>query len=155
PLPFLPPECQNAVVIQATLGHAEGQTFGLSAAAEPYVRRGDEFERHVRDVAALWGRRLLQSRLIFLAGDDVLHQPASQVAAYLDAIDRTLPIRRTSAADEPRFDGVHAFLDDFAGHRYDAGDWSGLAGQGLNRVSLGVESGDPAVRAAYGKEWRD
>ena len=38
PLPFLPPECQNAVVLQATLGHAEGRTFGLSSPAEPYVR---------------------------------------------------------------------------------------------------------------------
>ena len=91
PLPFLPPECQNAVVLQATLGHAGGRTFGLSPAAEPYVRSADEFSQHAREVAGLWGRRLLQSRLIFLAGGDVLYQPAEQVVAYLDHLAGRFP----------------------------------------------------------------
>ncbi len=38
PLPFLPPECQNAVVLQATFGNVGGISFGLSPTAEPYVR---------------------------------------------------------------------------------------------------------------------
>jgi hypothetical protein len=155
PLPFLPPECQNAMVLQATLGHADGRTFGLSTPAEPYVRNEEEFAQHVRDVAALWGRRLLQSRVIFLAGDDVLHRPVEQVECYLAAIGQALPIRRTAEEGEVRFEGVHAFLDDFAGHTYQVEDWRRLAEHGLTRVALGVESGDPRTRDVYGKRWDD
>jgi hypothetical protein len=155
PLPFLPPECQNAVVVQATLGHSDGRTFGLSKEAEFYVRSEPEFVQHVREVAGLWGRRLLQSRLVFLAGDDVLHRPVEEVESYLAAIGQTLPIRRKGDAIEVGFEGVHAFLDDFAGHGYGVEDWRRLARYGLIRVSLGVESGDPRTREAYGKRWDD
>jgi hypothetical protein len=155
PLPFLPPECLNAVVLQATLGHADGRTFGLTAPSEPYVRTREEFVRHVREVAALWGQRLLQSRQIFLAGDDVLVHPAADVEAYLDAINETLPIRGTGEAGELRFEGVHAFLDGFADCRYGTEEWLRLARRGLGRVSLGVESGDPEVRVVYDKHWKD
>ena len=76
PLPLLPPDCLNAVVLQATLGHAGGITFGLSAAAEHSVRSASEFEEHARTVAELLGRRTLQSRSVFLGGGDVLRRPA-------------------------------------------------------------------------------
>jgi hypothetical protein len=154
PLPFLPPECQNAVVLQATLGHAEGRTFGLSPAAEHRVRSTSEFARHVHDVSGLWGRRLQQSRTIFLAGGDTLHRPIEQVEAYLDALGRTFPIRNQDDGEDRCF-GVHAFLDDFRGFRSGREGWIRLAERRLIRVSLGVESGDPQVRAIYGKTWDD
>ncbi len=50
PLPFLPPECQNAVVLQATFGNVGGISFGLSPTAESYVRSPDEFEQHANEV---------------------------------------------------------------------------------------------------------
>ncbi len=63
PLPFLPPECQNAVVLQATLGHATGVGFGGSAASAAHTRvRSPSLNSIRNDVAALWGQRLLQSR---------------------------------------------------------------------------------------------
>ena len=46
PLPLLPPDCLNAVVLQATLGHANGITFGRGPAAEHYVRAPAEFAEH-------------------------------------------------------------------------------------------------------------
>ncbi len=153
PLPFLPPECQNAVVLQATLGHAGGQTFGLSKAAEPYVRGAEEFAQHAGEVARLWGRRLLQSRLIFLAGDDVLYQPLELVEAYLDQTGKTFPIGRKDDASEIGFEGVHAFLDDFLNPTMDREGWSRLRERGLSRVSLGIESGDANVRLLYSKHW--
>jgi hypothetical protein len=165
PLPFLPPECRNAVVLQATLGHAAGRTFGLSKAAEPYVRSPSEFAQHAREVSGLWGRRMAQSRLIFLAGDDVLHQTVEEVEAYLDVIARTYPIvpgtkeatEDHGSADEPpvRLEGVHAFLDEFSDRRWEPVTWGRLAARGLNRLSLGIESGDPRVRALNGKHWQD
>ncbi len=103
PLPFLPPECQNAVVLQATLGHATGVGFGGSPAAR-HSRVPAEFEQHARDVAALWGRRLLQSRVIFLAGNDVLHRPLTKSRAFLSAIGRTFPIEPRSRAGPRRIE---------------------------------------------------
>jgi hypothetical protein len=154
PLPFLPPECQNAVVLQATLGHAGGRTFGLSAASDHRVRSTSEFACHVHDVSELWGRRLQQSRTIFLAGGDTLHHPIEQIEAYLDAMGRTFPIRRPDEGEDQCF-GVHAFVDDFRDFRVGREGWIRLAERGLIRVSLGVESGDRKVRAIYGKTWED
>ena len=162
PLPFLPPECQNAVVLQATLGHAAGRSFGLGSASEHSVRIPTEFERHAREVAALWGRRLLQSRVIFLAGSDVLHQSPDDIAADLEAIGRHFPIEPDGGlakgrpeVDEtaPRLDGVHIFLDDFSRPLPDRAAWREFAARGLIRISLGVESGNPDVRTTYHKSW--
>jgi hypothetical protein len=147
PLPFLPPECQNAVVLQATLGHSEGRTFGLSPASEPHVRSVSEFFQHARDVAGLWNRRLLQSRGIFMAGGEVLHQSAGQIESYLDEIARTFA--------NQGLESVHAFLDDFRAPPYGREQWTRFAERGLSRVSLGVESGDPELRAMYGKGWEN
>jgi hypothetical protein len=164
-LPFLPPECQNAVVLQATLGHGR---FGSGRAPEaPHdARTVPEFEQHAGAAAALWGRRLLQSRSIFLAGSDVLHLPIEDVKGYLSAACRVFliePAARgseidpTTAGEETahRFDGVHVFLDDFVAPLPDRAGLGELAERGLFRVSLGIESGDPGVRALYCKSWDD
>jgi hypothetical protein len=163
PLPFLPPDCLNAVVLQATLGHADGRSFGMGSTAEYYVRTLKEFEQHAREVAALWGRRLLQSRVVFLAGSDVLRRPVEDIAAYLDTIRQVFPIQPKASTREgdlagidsntPRLEGIHAFLDDFTTPRPDRAAWCKFAERGLVRLSLGVESGDPSVRAVYGKNW--
>jgi hypothetical protein len=164
PLPFLPPECQNAVVLQATVGHAAGIAFGGASAHEPRSRTAAEFAQHAKDVAALWGQRLRQSRVLFLAGSDVLHQSVESIAALLTATGQTFPIEprmrggvRDRADDEvkPRFDGVHVFLDKFASPRPDRAGWRELAACGLVRISIGVESGDPDVRRIYQKSWVD
>jgi hypothetical protein len=165
PLPFLPPECQNAVVLQATLGCGNGGGFGSSAAAGQASSRSiSEFAQHVDDVAALWGQRLLQSHLLFLAGSDVLHQPVERVADLLRLIGERFPIEpktrgarpdRSADDEKLRFDGVHVFLEDFAVRPPSRAGWRGLVERGLIRISLGVESGDPGVRSIYRKTWED
>ena len=149
PLPFLPPECQNAVVLQATLGHAEGRTFGLSVRRPNRMcGRPEEFAQHTRDVAAFWGRRLLQSRVIFLAGE--------RRAAPAGRGDRSLS--RCRSAGRSRSSREHARADDERTTsastastrssttsrrlRPDRAGWRELAARGLVRISLGVESGD-------------
>jgi len=164
-LPFLPPECQNAVVLQATLGHAGGVTFGGSPASQPYVLSPAEFQHHATLVAALWGRRLMQSRFAFLAGSDVLRQPVENVVAYLDAITRTFPMaperltestRRATAEEAgPRLEGAAAFVDNLLPPRPDRSGWRELTERGLARVSLGIESGHPEVRTLYRKDYSD
>jgi hypothetical protein len=161
PLPFLPPDSQNPVIVQATLGHAGGVAFGQGRAAEHYVRTPAEFAEHARAVARMLGQRVAQSRNVFLAGSDVLRRPVPDVAAYLETIAQVFPIEPEASRlraqdrtdDTPRLDGVHAFLDNPSAPRPARDDWKRFAALHLRRVSLGVESGDPATRRLYRKDW--
>lgn len=162
PLPFLPPECQNAVVLQATLGDAQGVSFGLGPGSEHVVRTTAEFEAHVWAVSHLLGRRLLQSRLAFLAGSNVLRLPHETVSGYLETISRAFPIVRPTKGQTdhhekttPRLEGIHAFLDDFATPGLDLEALRAYRQRNLVHVSLGVESGDSQLRTRYGKTWTD
>ena len=149
--PVPPPDCQNAVILQATLGHADGLTFGGAPAAEHYVRSASEFQEHVRAVSRLLGRRILQCRGVFLGGSDVLRRPEDEVVGYLEAIRGTF----AGDPDASTRDEVHAFLDDFSPPRPDARAFRRFKEHRLHRVSLGVESGDPSIRRLYGKSWAD
>ena len=104
PLPFLPPECQNAVVLQATRGPRHGgRLWGLGGERGKLSFDLPSLQQHANDVAALWGRRLLQSRILFLAGSDVLHQPVESVRGSLDArIGQTIPDRAEDARSTAR-----------------------------------------------------
>jgi hypothetical protein len=159
-LGFLPPECQNAVVVQATLHDAAGVAFGGPERGPVHVRCLGEFQRHAARVAALWGRRLTQGRTLFLAGAGVLRQPIEAVAGYLDVIQGIFPIVSRPAglpveglAEDGSSAklGVHALLDDFLPPLPDCPGLRELANRGLARVSLLVESGDHKTRALYGK----
>lgn len=158
PIPLLPPDCLNAVVLQATLGHAHGLAFGGTTPAEHYVRSPDEFEAHAAAVAALYGRRTDQCKNVFLAGSDVLTRPAADVAAYLESVARHFPVKPSAAARRPdvdgapqSLDGIHAFLDVVPAPPLRADDAAHWASLGLKKVTLGLESGDPAVRSLYGR----
>jgi hypothetical protein len=161
PLPFLSPDCTSPVVLQATLGHEGGLTFGGAPPAEYAARTPAEFVEHARDVARLLGRRVEQCKAVFLGGSDVLRRPVADVAAYLEAAASVFPIEPAEGPRHPdpsgdtphRLGGVHAFLDRFTPPLPDRDAWRRLRALGLVGVSLGVESGDPAVRALYGKDW--
>jgi hypothetical protein len=163
PIPFLPPDCPNALVLQATLGHVDGRDFGRGRPAEHYVRSLDEFSEHCQAVAGILGRRVAQCRGVFLGGADVLHRPVAEVVEILKAIERCFPIgERATRVPRPmgRWDDVqpdlglvHVFLDDFAGPLPDREGWRRLKAAKLGRVSLGVESGDLEIRTTYGKSW--
>jgi hypothetical protein len=153
PMPFLPPECLTSVVLQATLGHTVEFGSGRASCAEPCRRTLGEFRQHARDVAALWGRRLLQARTIFLAGRDVLRSPEDDVLAYLNVIREVFLSDESESA--PRSEGVHVFLDDFGSGRPGQKAWAAFAALGLTRVSVGVVSGDSEVRSIHNQGWSD
>lgn len=154
PLPFTPPDCQKAIIVQATIGTPSARSFGGGPAHEHAVRSPAEFERHVQNVAELAGRRLLQTKGVFLAGADVLRRPGSDVLAYLDAIARALPLADEGEGDDRPRD-VYVFLDDFQSPVVDGETLKAAARLRLSRIALGVESGDPGIRRAYGKTWTD
>ena len=152
-MPFLPPECLTSVVLQATLGHTAEFGSGRAPSAKPSRRTPNEFRQHAREVAALWGRRLLQSRTIFLAGSDVLRLPQDDVLAYLSVVREVFMSDGGESA--PRFEGVHVFLDDFGPGLPGHSAWAAFAALGLTRVSVGVVSGDSEVRSLYHQGWSD
>lgn len=154
PLPFTPPDCQKAVVLQATLGTPNGRSFGGGPVHEHSVRGLPEFERHVRDVAALAGRRLLQTKGVFLAGADVLRRSGSDVLGYLEIIGRALPLSGDGEETNQLRD-IHVFLDDFQAPVIDGETLKAASRLRLTRIALGVESGDPEVRRKYGRAWTD
>ena len=79
PLPFLPPDCQNAVVFQAT---QDGRLVSADPDAEHVVRSHAEFQQPFRGRSPpCMGRRLLQTRIAFLASGDVLRHPVRDVLA--------------------------------------------------------------------------
>jgi hypothetical protein len=161
PLPTLPPDCPNAATLQATLGHATGRAFGGSRPSEFYVRSEGEFVEHALAVRGLLEGRLAQCRGVFLAGPDALRRPVDEVLAWLRAVGSTFPIGdRVEKARflgqeldevEIRLGAVHAFLDDFGPPLPDSEGWRALRASGLGKVTLGVESAEPEVRAKFGR----
>jgi hypothetical protein len=162
PLPFLPPDCQNAVVLQATHGNARGLGFGNSQASNHVILSPAEFQQHVAQVARLVGRRLLQTRIAFLASADVMRRPMDEVMACLKILGRTFAIAlRVQGQAEPileetpHIEAIYAFLDDFSSPRPGRGAFQAFRQCHLAHVSLGVESGDARVRSLYHKLWCD
>src|SRR5262249_18288232 len=91
PIPFLPPDAQASVVLQATVGHAAGVAFGQGAAQEHAVRSPGELAEHSRSVHRLLGERLQQCRSIFLTGADALRQGPDTTLVYLESIAGIFP----------------------------------------------------------------
>jgi hypothetical protein len=147
------------VIVQATLGDRDGRSFAGAPVRDHEVRDPDTFEEHVRGVARLHGRRLLQSRTAFLAGSDVLRLPGADLLAYLDVIGRELRPESEPGAEEgsgePWIESVHAFLDDFERPVVDEETLRRGYDRRLTRIALGVESGAPELRRLYGKGWAD
>lgn len=150
PLPLIPPDCPNAVVVQATVGNRDGRSFAGGPADAHVVRTPEEFEEHVRGVADLLGRRLLQSRSSYLAGTDFLRLPGPDILAHLEVLHRNL-----QSDGEHVVDDVHAFLDDFQAPVADATILRAAFRRRLTRIALGIESGAPELRRLYGKDWSD
>jgi hypothetical protein len=159
---FLPPDCQNAVVLQATSGSPTGLGFGNCPASVHVTRSPAEFQRHVQDVARLLGRRLVQTRIAFLASGDVLRRPADDVMSYLEFLGRTFSIAlrgksqvKPDSNNLPSIESIYTFLDDFRPPLPGPEEFQVFRRCHLGHISLGVESGSARVRGLYGKSWRE
>ena len=141
PLPLLPPDCTNAVIVASEVG---GNFMDH-----------DAFTRHTQVVSKLLGRRIEQCRSIFLAGRRALNGP---IESQIRAIANCFPIepRPDDRPDEPhRLAGIHTYLDDFATPPPDIDQLRVLRGLGLKRVSLGLDSGDVELRRSIGHDIDD
>lgn len=135
PVSILPPDQYLALVIQATEGCSYNRcTFCDFYRDRPFrIKSGDELARHIRDVQAFFGPAIGLRKSLFLADANALIAPMPRIRGWLDAIDEA-GIRRPG--------GIFSFIDAFDVGRKRAAEWAELAGRGLRRVYIGMESGD-------------
>lgn len=140
---FVPPDAQNAVILQATSG-------------DGFFRTPDEFANHAEAVRRLLGRRAVQASGVLLADGAVLHRPIEEVIAHLDAIARVFPIRDDDAPkrlrDLPEEDvslsGIEVILEGTAGPSPDPAAFGAMKARKLRRVTWKAGPEDDSRSAA-------
>lgn len=155
PVSILPPDQYMAVVLQLTEGCAWNRcTFCTFYRDRPYrVKRPEEFERHILEVKAFFGRALAARRSVFLADANALAAPFPVLIQAFEAVSQAFPLPppELTGPDLLRylrdhrevFHGVYAFLDIFTGVRKSVEDFRELRMRNLRRVYIGLETGDP------------
>ena len=154
---FRTPDARGAIELHASWGDA----FGGGKTLLHGSRTPEEFSLHVRDVAKLLGKRILQSSAVFLGAADVLLRPFREQEAIFQSIREVFPIREETRPlrqkdrpeDELSLAGVDVFVDHFDERLPDAEGLRTLKRLGLRRMTLGIASGDLAVRKHLGASW--
>jgi hypothetical protein len=139
PIGILPPDQYMSIVIQATSGCSFGTCTFCDLYRDAYrVKTVEEFARHVAEVRSYLGGSLaLRARSIFLGAANALAVPMPRLAGLIDVLHESF-----GGAAPP----LHAFVDGFTGALKDASSYRLLAGRGLRRVYIGLESGhDPLL----------
>jgi radical SAM superfamily enzyme YgiQ (UPF0313 family) len=144
PVTILPPDRYRDVVVLPAVGCANrGCTFCTLHQDRPFrALEPDEFDAHLDGVRALFGPLLAQRDGVFLGSASALSLSDRRLRPMLD---------RVAEVFGPRRRGVASFFDPDLSPRRTAADWSALADAGLVLAVLGLETGDPELRAALGK----
>jgi len=137
PVGILPPDQYMSVVLQLTEGCAFNTcTFCTFYRDRPFrIKKPDEFEKHLRAIRNYLGEGLSLRRTIFLGDANALIVPMTQLTVLMEKIHHVYDVETMG--------GIYAFLDGFSGEKKSQTDYRVLAGLGLKRVYLGLESGDP------------
>lgn len=144
-LPVLPPDSQDALVLQATVPSEQG---GDSIARSP-----EAFADHCEKVATLLGAGVVPYRHLFLAGPDVLRRPIEEAESYFQIASSCFPIAESPApsrkselpVDHPHREGIHCHVGNSDGLPPDSSSWNRFRSLGLRRVSFGVSTGHSGV----------
>lgn len=159
PIPILPPDQYQALVLQAT----EGCSFNTCTFCALYrdrafrIKARAEFGRHIEQVKAFFGEGLRLRRSIFLADANALIVPQARLLPLFDELagaftfmPADLPARRRRRwlrAHESGVSGAYAFVDGLSAERKGADDFRALRERGLRRVYIGLESGHEPLLA--------
>jgi hypothetical protein len=138
PVGILPPDQYLALVVRVTEGCSwNACTFCRLYRDVPFRwKRPDELLAHVAALRAYFGPSLALRRSVFL-GD---------ANALCLARDRLLPLVEGVAAALPGAP-LFSFVDAWTGQRKAAAEWRDYAALGLERVYVGLETGDPGLLA--------
>lgn len=139
PIGVLPPDQYLSVVLQATSGCSFGSCTFCGLYHDAYrVKTPGEFSRHIAAVREYLGASvLLRKQAVFLGSANALAVPIPRLLELLGLV------REAFGGSPPP---VHAFVDGFTGSLKDPEAYRALAGHGLGRVYIGLESGhDPLL----------
>lgn len=138
PVSILPPDQYLALVLQATVGCSYNRcTFCSFYRDRPFrITDAGAFRVHVRAVRDFFGPAIGLRRSVFLADANALVAPSARVNDWFDVIEEEEILRAG---------GIHSFIDAFDVGRKTVAEWRALAGRGLRRLYLGMESGDDAL----------
>ncbi|MBI5879166.1 MAG: radical SAM protein [Chloroflexi bacterium] len=163
PITILPPDQYLALYLQATEGcsYNDCAFCGFYQDRRFHVKSLDEFRAHVRDVRAFFGDGLSLRRSLFLGDANALVIPQREIVPLFDQLNADLAILPRDLAAPARaarqfanpvhFHGIYSFIDAFSTKRKSAQDYAELAGRGLRRVYVGLETGDAELLRFLGK----
>lgn len=132
PINILPPDQYLSVVLQAT----EGCTWNACTFCNFYMNRpfrmrtGTDFRDHACRVRDLLGAGLRLRRGVFLADGNALALSNDRLDPLLVVAGEIFPGR-----------DLFGFVDLYSADRRTAAEWEYLAGKGLQRVYIGMETG--------------
>jgi hypothetical protein len=147
PIPILPPDQYGAVVVQATEGCPHNQcTFCSFYRDRPFrAKPAGEIRAHLRAVRAFFGEGLRTRRGVFLADANSLVLSPDRLEELFSALGEELPLGPGGLG------GVGSFIDAFSGAPKSCDEFRRLAGWGLRRIYLGLETGCDALLRLLGK----
>ena len=137
PVPILPPDQYEALVVQVT----EGCAYNQCAFCRLYQDRAfrakpaSELRQHLRAVREFFGAGISLRRSVFLADANALVLSPARLAEAFDLMREMLPFGPSSLR------GIYSFIDAFSGAPKSPAHFRTLAERGLRRVYLGVETG--------------
>ncbi len=144
PVSILPPDQYLALVLQATEGCSYNRcTFCDFYRDRPFrIKSADELRAHIHAVRAFFGPAIALRKSLFLADANALVAPMGRLRGWLDVIEAEGVLPQASGLPQA---SIYSFIDAFDVHRKSLGDWQELAGRGLRRVYIGMETGDDAL----------
>jgi hypothetical protein len=136
PVGILPPDQYISVVLQLTEGCSFNKcTFCNFYRDRPFViKTPAAFEKHIIDVKNFLGMGLSLRRTIFLGDANALVVPTQKLISLIELIHPHLDVEKLG--------GIFAFLDGFSGDRKSVSDYERLKELGLNKIYIGLESGN-------------
>lgn len=144
PMFILPPDRYHDVVVLPAVGCPHGRCKFCAFYRERGFRilEPAEFDAHLDAVRAFFGRARLGRSGVFLGSASALSLPGPRLIEALEKI-------RAAFGDVAR--GVAAFEDPDHAPRRTSEDYAALGAAGLSAVTVGLETGLPALREELGK----
>ncbi|MBW6472723.1 MAG: radical SAM protein, partial [Anaerolineaceae bacterium] len=136
PVGILPPDQYISVVLQLTEGCSFNKcTFCSFYRDRPFLIKSPvDFDQHITNVKNFLGNGLSLRRTIFLGDANALVVPVKKLIPLMEKIHDHLDVEKLG--------GIFAFLDGFSGERKSTGDYKKLRDLGMNKIYIGLESGN-------------
>jgi radical SAM superfamily enzyme YgiQ (UPF0313 family) len=136
PVGILPPDQYISVVLQLTEGCSFNKcTFCSFYRDRPFlIKSPNDFDQHITNVKNFLGNGLSLRRTIFLGDANALVVPTKKLIPLMEKIHDHLDVEKLG--------GIFAFLDGFSGERKSTSDYQKLRELGMNKIYIGLESGN-------------